>query len=141
MKKPTHDYLPASTPYKLGTGSPQENACLSTAPHKPTFVFCNFNKFLKNSPDTVRSWIRILREVPDSMLCLLENPKAGTNYLKRFIHEVRRFPKVGGDVRLPGGCYSHCFCTVFRQQGHPNSKMTGPATTKCPALSLKMETH
>jgi protein O-GlcNAc transferase len=89
VKKPTYDFLPATSPYKIGTGSPQENACLSTADTKPMFVFCNFNKFLKNSPDTVRSWIRILREVPDSILCLLENPKSGLNYLKRFVHEVR----------------------------------------------------
>ncbi|KAG7348948.1 glycosyl transferase family 41 protein [Nitzschia inconspicua] len=97
VKKPTYDYLPASNPYEIGTGSPQENACLSTSPHKPKFVFCNFNKFLKNSPDTVRSWIRILREVPDSMLCLLENPKSGVSYLKRFVHEAAGTPKLQDD--------------------------------------------
>merc|ERR1712232_1091126 len=54
----------------------------------PSFVFCNFNKFLKNNPTTVRSWIRILREVPGSILCSLENPTEGISYLRKFIHEA-----------------------------------------------------
>mmetsp|Transcript_13126 Transcript_13126/g.15005 ORF Transcript_13126/g.15005 Transcript_13126/m.15005 type:complete len:716 (+) Transcript_13126:100-2247(+) len=93
VKKPAYDYLPANKPYKIGTGSPSENACLSNAGKKPKVVFCNFNKFLKNSPETLRSWIRILREVPDSILCLLENPKTGEKYLRRFIHESAGEPK------------------------------------------------
>jgi len=97
VKKPTYDYLPATKPYEIGTGSPLENACLSNSGKKPKFVFCNFNKFLKNSPDTVRSWIRILREVPDSMLCLLENPQSGTKYLQRFVHEAAGDPKISKD--------------------------------------------
>lgn len=94
VKKPTYDYLPATKPYKIGTGSPTENACLSKSAKKPKFVFCNFNKFLKNSPETVRSWIRILREVPDSIICLLDNPKSGRNYLHRFVHEAAGDPKL-----------------------------------------------
>mmetsp|Transcript_9801 Transcript_9801/g.20784 ORF Transcript_9801/g.20784 Transcript_9801/m.20784 type:complete len:809 (+) Transcript_9801:110-2536(+) len=97
VKKPTYEYLPANKPYKTGTGSPSENACLSKSGKKPKFVFCNFNKFLKNSPETVRSWIRILREVPDSMICLLENPQSGTKYLKRFIHEAAGTPTTSKD--------------------------------------------
>jgi protein O-GlcNAc transferase len=97
VKKPTHYYLPATKPYKIGTGSPEENACLSNTGTPPRFVFCNFNKFLKNSPETVRSWLRILREVPDSMLCLLENPKTGINYLRRFVHEAAGEPILQDD--------------------------------------------
>lgn len=97
VKMPTYNYLPATKPYRIGTGSPIENACLSKSADKPKFVFCNFNKFLKNSPETVRSWIRILREVPDSILCLLENPKSGTNYLHRFVHEAAGDPKISMD--------------------------------------------
>jgi protein O-GlcNAc transferase len=97
VKKPTYDYLPANKPYKIGTGSPHENACMAATGKKPKFVFCNFNKFLKNSPDTVRSWIRILREVPDSFLCVLDNPKSGANYLRRFVHEAAGTPKMQDD--------------------------------------------
>jgi len=97
VKKPTHKYLPATNPYKIGTGSPSENACLSKSAKKPKFVFCNFNKFLKNSPETVRSWIRILREVPDSILCLLDNPKSGRHYLHRFVHEAAGEAKLSID--------------------------------------------
>lgn len=50
-----------------------------------SFVFCNFNKFLKNNPETMRSWIRILRETPNSLLCLLENPQNGVPYLRNFV--------------------------------------------------------
>lgn len=91
VNDPTYDYKPAHYPYKLGTGSPQENRCLAPrkkGPKEPSIVFCNYNKFLKNNPETVRSWIRILREVPNSMLCLLENPTSGVVYMRKFIHEA-----------------------------------------------------
>jgi protein O-GlcNAc transferase len=72
-----------TTEFQLGIGSPQENACLSSNPlgtdtgddEEVSFVYCNFNKFLKHNPETVRSWVRILEEVPNSILCLLENPR------------------------------------------------------------------
>eukprot|EP00980_Cylindrotheca_fusiformis_P017588 scaffold5517_cov135-Cylindrotheca_fusiformis.AAC.18 len=92
VKLPTYDYLPAEYPYKIGTGTPEENRCMAKGIDKPTFVYCNFNKFLKSNPETVRSWIRILREVPDSSLCLLENPETGVNYLRRFVHEASGEP-------------------------------------------------
>ena len=89
---PSYEYEKVKRPYQLGTGSPQENRCMATGIKKPKFVFCNFNKFLKNNPETMRSWIRILREVPDSILCLLENPQTGVNYLRRFVHEATGEP-------------------------------------------------
>jgi len=92
VKDPTYEYLPAEFPYKIGTGSPEENRCMASGIKKPSFVFCNFNKFLKNNPGTVRSWIRILREVPGSILCLLENPTSGIDYLRRFVHEAAGEP-------------------------------------------------
>jgi len=91
VKQPTYEYTPKETPYNPGTGSPQTNRCMAPAgkgPSKPSVVFCNFNKFLKNNPETIRSWIRILREVPNSMLCLLENPDVGVAYMRKFIHEA-----------------------------------------------------
>jgi protein O-GlcNAc transferase len=91
---PSHDYRPKASrhaKYELGRGSPVENRCLVQAnvgPTTPSFVFCNWNKLLKANPETVRSWIRVLRKVPDSMLCLLENPQTGTAYLRKFVHEA-----------------------------------------------------
>lgn len=88
---PSYDYKSVQTPYVFGTGSPQENRCLapsSIGPEKVSFVYCNFNKFLKNNPDTVRSWIQILRDVPNSMICMLENPKDGVHNLRDFVNDV-----------------------------------------------------
>jgi protein O-GlcNAc transferase len=96
---PTYEYTRAKIPYEIGHGSPEENRCLAKGIKKPKFVFCNFNKFLKNNPETMRSWIRILRETPDSILCLLENPTTGMNYLKRFVHEAAGEPTVQKDQR------------------------------------------
>jgi protein O-GlcNAc transferase len=92
VEPPTYEYTQGGRDYELGTGSPEENRCLATGIRKPKFVFCNFNKFLKNNPETFRSWIRMLREVPDSILCLLENPSTGMNYLRRFVHEATGEP-------------------------------------------------
>jgi protein O-GlcNAc transferase len=91
VKQPTYEYTPKVGAYRPGTGTPSENRCLAplnVGPSKPSFVFCNFNKILKNNPETLRSWIRILREVPDSMLCLMENPDVAIPYVRRFIHEA-----------------------------------------------------
>ena len=88
---PTIAYKPKRLPYELGSGTPQENRCLtppSSGSSDPSIVFCNFNKILKNNPETMRSWIRILREVPGSILCLLENPLHGVDYLRKFVHEA-----------------------------------------------------
>ena len=91
--------------FKIGVGTPQENACLASNPLGTTtpdaddygddgqtrgvsFVYCNFNKFLKNNPETMRSWIRILHEVPNSVLCLLENPREGVPNLRKFVDEA-----------------------------------------------------
>lgn len=40
----------------------------------------------------MRSWMKILKETPGSILCLLENPQTGLNYLKRFVHEAAGEP-------------------------------------------------
>ena len=89
---PRHEYKPRKVPYEVGYGSPQANRCMASGIAEPTFVFCNFNKFLKNNPETMRSWLRILKYTPGSILCLLENPETGLNYLKRFVHEAAGEP-------------------------------------------------
>jgi len=96
---PQLEYLPKGkgAEFQIGVGTPQENACLSSSPletndyddeQEVSFVYCNFNKFLKNNPETMRSWIRILQEVPNSILCLLENPPEGVPNLRKFVTEV-----------------------------------------------------
>ena len=102
VKAPTYDYPDKKDPYEIGTGSPKTNRCLAPPGDEPSIVYCNFNKFLKNSPETVRSWIRILREVPDSMLCLLENPGIGVPYLHKFVHEAAGTPSGRPGEFLPG---------------------------------------
>lgn len=100
VKVPTIEYPEKKVPYSPGSGSPQTNRCLARqgeGPTTPSIVYCNYNKFLKNNPETVRSWIRILREVPDSMLCLLENPTSGVVYLRKFIHEAAGTSDGNGD--------------------------------------------
>jgi protein O-GlcNAc transferase len=91
IQSPSYDYSPHQDPYILGTGSPQSNRCLAPSivgSANVSFVYCNFNKFLKYNPDTVRSWIDILRNVPNSILCLLENPASGVPFLQSFIQDV-----------------------------------------------------
>ena len=98
---PKLEYLPREkgAAFQRGVGSPQENACLSSNPlgtnnndeeeeKEVSFVYCNFNKFLKNNPETMLSWIHILEEVPNSILCLLENPKEGVPNLRKFVTDV-----------------------------------------------------
>lgn len=100
VREPTYDYKPAKRPHIVGTGSPEENKCMAeSSVAKPSFVFCNFNKFLKNNPETMNSWIRILREVPGSILCLLENPSTGVPYLHRYVHEASGKPVIQVDKR------------------------------------------
>jgi protein O-GlcNAc transferase len=102
---PALEYAPKETPYRLGTGSPQENRCLAPAnvgPAEPSFVFCNFNKLLKNNPDTLRSWIHILRDTPDAILCLLENPKESVDYVRKFVHEAAGTSDGDWDSFVPG---------------------------------------
>jgi protein O-GlcNAc transferase len=89
VKPPTYEYKPRRTAtYELGTGTPQQNRCLAPGNSTVSFVYCNFNKLLKANPETVRSWIHILRQVPDSILCLLENPTVAIPYFRRFVYEA-----------------------------------------------------
>ena len=103
VRPPTMEYAPrqnGTTSFRIGVGSPQENACQSTDPlggannNEVSFVYCNFNKFLKNNPETMRSWIRILRDVPKAILCLLEYPREGAQNLRRFVSEESTAPSV-----------------------------------------------
>jgi len=94
---PKFKYKKKTTPYQPGTGSPQTNRCLSkSATHDASFVYCNFHKFLKYNPETTRSWLAILERVPDSMLCLLENPASGVVNFRAFVDQVN--PKLNSRI-------------------------------------------
>lgn len=45
-------------------------------------VYCNFNQLYKIDPPTLRSWVNILKEVPNSVLWLLRFPAVGEPNLK-----------------------------------------------------------
>ena len=53
----------APTPTRAEAGLPDKG-----------FVFCNFNHAYKLTPETFASWMRILKQVPDSLLWLLQGP-------------------------------------------------------------------
>jgi len=90
--QPSYKYEPMKdkNQYVQSTGTPQQNKCgfpNTNNNDDVSFVFCNYNKFLKFSPDTVRSWIAIMEAVPNSIMCLLENPTEGVKNLKKFIND------------------------------------------------------
>jgi protein O-GlcNAc transferase len=71
---PTIKRKPGSDPKALGCGG-----------EPATFVFCNFNKHLKFSPQVFQDWLQVLQEVDGSVLCLLENPTDSVKNLRAFI--------------------------------------------------------
>ena len=50
-------------------------------------VFCNFNQLYKIDPSTMKSWLNILKRVPQSVLWLLRFPAAGEENLLKFAAE------------------------------------------------------
>lgn len=85
---PTLRHAPATPHRAPGTGSPRENKCgVQNDYLRVDFVYCNFNKFLKFNPETVRAWLRVMQRVPRSQLCLLAYPSEGVANLLRFVNE------------------------------------------------------
>jgi len=62
----------APTPSRAQAGLPEQG-----------FVFCNFNSAYKLTPSTFDSWMRIMREVPGSVLWLLESRTPYADNLRR----------------------------------------------------------
>lgn len=57
-------------------------------PTRPTVVYCIFNQLYKIDPKTFKCWMRILKQVPNSVLWLLQFPKFGeANIRKQAIAE------------------------------------------------------
>lgn len=59
-------------PTRAGSGLPEK-----------AFVFCNFNQSYKFTPATFESWMRILKQVPDSVLWLLDDLPEFRDNLRR----------------------------------------------------------
>jgi predicted O-linked N-acetylglucosamine transferase (SPINDLY family) len=67
-------YQPVDTTRSVGEPPPREALGLAAG----AFVYCCFNANWKITPETFALWMRILREVPDSVLWLLdERPGSG----------------------------------------------------------------
>jgi predicted O-linked N-acetylglucosamine transferase (SPINDLY family) len=80
---------PPLSPGRLGCGG-----------EPAAFVYCNFNKQLKFDPHVFGEWLRILRAVPGSVLCLLENPADSVPFIRRFVGEAD--PRLVSRVRFQG---------------------------------------
>lgn len=83
VKKEKHPKQPSQIK-KFLQGDPASNGCGGLP---ASFVYCNFNKHLKFSPDVMRSWLTILQNVDDSVLCLLHNPQDSEKYLMSFVND------------------------------------------------------
>ena len=65
-------HLPQAAPGRAAAGLPDKG-----------FVFCNFNHIHKLTPANFTLWMRILQQVPGSVLWLLESTRAATENLRR----------------------------------------------------------
>jgi len=51
-------------------------------PEAPTFVFCNFCRLGRITPELFAVWMKILKRVPDSVIWLYKHPKAAVSRLQ-----------------------------------------------------------
>lgn len=54
-------------------------------------VFCNFNQLYKIDPDIFKIWIKILKQVSNSVLWLLSFPEAGEPNLKTYARNLGKY--------------------------------------------------
>lgn len=76
---------PHMQPPSVAASNPGALGCGGAA---ASFVYCNFNKQLKFDPHVFSQWLHILQEVPDSVLCLLENPKDSIPFIRSFVADI-----------------------------------------------------
>jgi len=50
-------------------------------------VYCNFNQLYKIDPQTLESWVEILKNVPKSVLWLLRFPAVGEQNIKKTVSD------------------------------------------------------
>ncbi|XP_047524909.1 UDP-N-acetylglucosamine--peptide N-acetylglucosaminyltransferase 110 kDa subunit-like [Pieris napi] len=56
-------------------------------------VYCNFNQLYKTDPKTLKTWIKILQSVPNSLLWLVSFPVAGEPNIHKFAQKLGLDPK------------------------------------------------
>lgn len=81
--------------------NPQVNAC-GRINEPADFVYCNFNKHLKFTPEIFHLWLKTLQKVNNSMLCLLENPVEAIPHILTFVEKFD--PSLVNRVRFQGTC-------------------------------------
>ncbi|MBQ4827595.1 UDP-N-acetylglucosamine-peptide N-acetylglucosaminyltransferase [Leisingera sp. HS039] len=90
-----------------------------------SFVFCSFNNPYKISPDAFKIWMDLLKEVPDSVLWLLEPSEAGKALLLKEARNqgagenqiifANRLPQAEHLARLP---HADLFLDTFNYNAH-----------------------
>jgi len=80
--------------------NPQVNLCSTEAARRPlltksnAFVYCNFNKHLKFSPQVFDKWLEALDETTnednDSYLCLLEYPRDSVDNILTYVKRTNK---------------------------------------------------
>ncbi|XP_050360957.1 UDP-N-acetylglucosamine--peptide N-acetylglucosaminyltransferase 110 kDa subunit-like isoform X2 [Nymphalis io] len=56
-------------------------------------VFCNFNQLYKTDPSIVKTWVNILKKVPNSVLWLLSFPVAGEPNMLKYVQGLGISPE------------------------------------------------
>ena len=74
-----HCYLPGDASRAIGRGPSRADCGLPEI----GFVFCCFNTSYKIAPPVFEVWMRLLRQLPDSVLWLLETSAAAVHNLRR----------------------------------------------------------
>lgn len=89
------------------------------------FVFCNFNNNFKITPEVFTTWMRILRQVPDSVIWLLEdNEIAKANLLREAeqlgiaAHRLIFARRVGLEQHLARQSLADLFLDTFPYTAH-----------------------
>lgn len=78
--------------HKAATGEEIPNSVLLTSRAQyqlpdDAIVFCNFNQLYKIDPSTLDMWIKILENVPKSILWLLRFPYQGEEHIRKYCVE------------------------------------------------------
>ena len=58
-----------------------------------SFIFCNFNQLYKIEPATLKNWVNILMQVPNSVLWLLRFPAVGEPNIKAHVQALGLSPE------------------------------------------------